>query len=110
MQDPDSTASTSSSSGSWRPGFWTGLGLGGLAAAAATRNRRQQQGGFYPPQMGYAYDYDPGLGTGFARPARGFGREFYNGRGWDDDDRGVGSSSGLGAMRESTGFGGTRNR
>ncbi|TKY87474.1 hypothetical protein EX895_003488 [Sporisorium graminicola] len=93
--EPDSAPSASS----WRPGFWTGLGLGGLAATAAASSRRRPPGagGFYypPPQAGFLHE--PSFSSGFG------GRR----RGWDDDDRGVGSSS---AWRESTGFGGTRNR
>ncbi|SPO30391.1 uncharacterized protein UTRI_06321 [Ustilago trichophora] len=106
--EQDSSSSSSSSSSSWRPGFWTGLGLGGLAATAASRNSRRQQG-FYPPSQtgffgdqGLGYGFD--TGPSFRGPSRGFGG---GGRGWDHDhDRGVGSSS----FRESTGFGGTRNR
>lgn len=105
--DPDS----SSASNSWRPGFWTGLGLGGLAASAAASARRRQQqqqgGGFYqPPQMGYLDD-SYGFGAGPSRFGGG-GRGVR--RGWDGDDRGFGGSSGSGGFRESTGFGGTRNR
>lgn len=108
--EPDSSGSSSSSS--WRPGFWTGLGLGGLAASAAASARRRQHGSYFPPpaQPGYLYDSDYGYGFGaggpaFGRPATTLGR---GGRGtrWDDDDRGIGSSG----WRESTGFGGTRNR
>ncbi|CDU24237.1 uncharacterized protein SPSC_03308 [Sporisorium scitamineum] len=90
----------SSSSSSWRPGFWTGLGLGGLAATAAASSRRRQPATdefFQPPQPSFMHDH------GFNYGYNGGGRR----RGWDDDDRGVGSSSG---WRESTGFGGTRNR
>lgn len=79
---------------SWRPGFWTGLGLGGLAATAAASSRRRPQSTFYQPPQAGLFDNDHGFGA--------------RGRGWDDDDRGIGSSSSF--MRESTGFGGTRNR
>ncbi|EST07306.2 Protein of unknown function DUF1183, TMEM66 [Kalmanozyma brasiliensis GHG001] len=83
--DPDSSSS------GWRPGFWTGLGVGGLAGHAAANSRHRH---YEPPQA----SFNLGYGGGARR------------RGWDDDDRGVGSSSSFGGMRETTGFGGTRNR
>ncbi|SAM86130.1 uncharacterized protein UBRO_08537 [Ustilago bromivora] len=102
---PEPGTSTDSSSSSWRPGFWTGLGLGGLAATAAANRRRTQ------PSFFGASDYDYGYGGG----GFGAGPSMFGGggggrrRGWDDDDRGIGGS-GMGGFRESTGFGGTRNR
>lgn len=89
--EPDSTST------GWRPGFWTGLGLGGLAAHAAASSRRRP---YEPPQGSFDFGYAGGP------PTFGSARR----RAWDDDDRGVGSSSSFGGMRESTGFGGTRNR
>lgn len=91
----------SSSSSSWRPGFWTGLGLGGLAATAAASRRRQSPYGTVPS---YLNDPDYGYG-GFGAGPSTFGRQTrtFGGMGrFDDDDRG--------GWRESTGFGGTRNR
>lgn len=109
------------SAGNGRPGFWTGIGLGGIAAylaanAAAVReqNRLRERermqsawlGGGSP--MGYSSMAD---GTGiFGGGARR--------RGWEDSrwgGSGVGSSSRMrdsdvGEMRRSTGFGGTNVR
>ena len=75
------------------PGFWTGLGLGGLGGAALSR-------------------YFDGNS---ARPAQNFGRSYYD---WErdlrprprhTDDRGEGSSR-LGTLRSSTGYGRTNVR
>ncbi|CBQ71277.1 conserved hypothetical protein [Sporisorium reilianum SRZ2] len=75
-------------SSSWTPGFWTGLGLGGLAATAASSSRRRQPNFTHdPPFNAYA-----GGSTARRRP-------------WDDS-----SPTSSSAWRESTGFGGTRNR
>lgn len=72
--------------GAWRPGFWTGAALGGLA------NHEWEQR-FNPfnrqPQASY----------------RGSRNRYF-----DENDRGEGPSSGLGAMRSSTGLGGTNVR
>lgn len=99
---PEPGTSTDPGSSSWRPGFWTGLGLGGLAATAAANRRRTQ------PSFFGADDY--GCGGGFGAGPSAFGRPAFGGGGmgrrWDDDDRGIGGSG----FRESTGFGGTRNR
>ncbi|GHJ89017.1 hypothetical protein NliqN6_5419 [Naganishia liquefaciens] len=108
-----------------RPGFWTGIGLGGLAAylaanAAATReeNRRRErelaQSAWFGTRIGSGSGYDAMAdGTGlFGAGARR--------RGWEDSrwggGTGVGSSSTMsrgdsdGEMRRSTGFGGTNVR
>ncbi|KAM0789811.1 hypothetical protein ACM66B_006662 [Microbotryomycetes sp. NB124-2] len=86
--------------GGWRPGFWSGALAGAFATEAASRYRSRG-----------ANRYDA------------YGRGATRGSSWsrDDDDRGVGgsgswgrpsgpSSSSRSEMRESTGFGGTRNR
>lgn len=82
-------------SSGWRPGFWTGLGMGGLAAQAArsmfdSSPRQQQQANWGAPRR----------------------RTFLD----DDDDgpvfrqRAGPSRAGPSETRRSMGFGGTRNR
>lgn len=83
----------------WRPGFWTGAAVGGLANHMMNRRRN-------PPQPSYDWERPanpaprprPSLfgGGGFRRPA-------------SSDDRGEGSSN-LGSMRRSTGLGGSSVR
>lgn len=94
----------------WRPGFWTGAALGGLANHLWNRNRnedpRYQQIPREPLRRpapdGWERAWNPfstasTRPTGFQRPSR------------FDDDRGEGSSN-LGSMRSSTGFGGSNVR
>lgn len=105
-----------------RPGFWTGIGLGGLAAylaanAAATReqNRQRERELAQSAWLG-------GGGLGYNSMADGTGI-FGAGarrRGWEDSRWGGGSGIGSpsmrsrgdsdGEMRRSTGFGGTNVR
>lgn len=90
-KDPPS----SSNDGQWRPGFWTGAALGALAQhlwndrqspPRAYDWERERTGSFYP--------------TARRRPVPNFSSY---------DDRGEGPSN-LGAMRTSTGYGGSRSR
>jgi hypothetical protein len=91
--------------GGWRPGFWTGTGLGALGAHlynnvnTGTRARDDRR----------AYDWEHERwgghrGTGFGR--RGHQHQHHQHSG---NDRGEGSS-GLGRMQTSTGFGGSSVR
>ena len=70
-------------------GFWTGLTAGGAAGYVAANARRR--GSSPPHQVRERYQ-------------RGHLRDH------SDDDRGVGSSTGLGEMRRATGFGGSSTR
>lgn len=106
-----------------RPGFWTGIGLGGLAAylaanAAATREQNRQR----ERELAQSAWLGGGGGIGYNSMADGTG--IFGGgarrRGWEDSrwggGSGVGSSSmrsrgdSDGEMRRSTGFGGTNVR
>jgi hypothetical protein len=79
----------------WRPGFWTGLGLGG-AAWALNRGGGGNTRGWERP--GYdareRWEDEHGRFGRAAGPSRGYG----------------GTDGGFGETRRSTGFGGTRNR
>ncbi|CAE7206836.1 unnamed protein product [Rhizoctonia solani] len=95
------------SSESWRPGFWTGLGAGGLAAGMFNYLTR-------PRPTNTAWDWDrasafTGTGTGPYRPEPSAFRRRY-----DYDDSGAGSSTGpgtrLGEMRRATGYANTSVR
>jgi SOCE-associated regulatory factor of calcium homoeostasis len=91
--------------GGWRPGFWTGAAMGGIANHLFNRNRRRE-----PEPLGRAgqYDWEQRFNP-LNRPAQPAYQRPRN-RFFDDNDRGEGSSSGLGAMRSSTGLGGTNVR
>ncbi|KAF7336671.1 OPT-domain-containing protein [Mycena venus] len=84
----------------WRPGFWTGLGLGG-AAAHLFNNRRNQNSRAYDWERERAQRPPPTTG-GFFGGQRSTAR-------YSQEDRGEGSSN-LGAMRRSTGLGGSNVR
>ena len=95
---PKDRPSAQASSG-WRPGFWSGLGLGGLAAGAARTL-------FEQPRR------EPAMAANWGAGGR---RTFLD----DDDDQqpvfrqAAGpsrSSPSSGETRRSMGFGGTRNR
>lgn len=91
----------------WRPGFWSGLALGGIGNHLL--NRRQNE--TVPPStqsrrttydwenrqapQSSPFNFNSGRSSSFSRR--------------DDDDRGEGPSD-LGQMRSSTGFGGSRVR
>lgn len=90
----------------WRPGFWTGAFLGGLGTHLFNNNRRGQG----ERQDSRAYDWERERAFNRAPPAGGsgiFGQRRSTAR--SSEDRGEGSSS-LGAMRQSTGFGGSNVR
>lgn len=82
----------------WRPGFWTGAALGG-AATHLFRNRTQAQ----PAATPYDWEREQTPRPSFfgSRPRAPTQPRF--------DDRGEGSSN-LGAMRRSTGLGGSNVR
>jgi hypothetical protein len=83
----------------WRPGFWTGAAVGGLANHLWNRPRTEA------PVRPTAYDWERfqprssffGRGSGYRQPTP------------FDNDRGEGSSN-LGPMRRSTGVGGSSVR
>ncbi|KAJ9093053.1 hypothetical protein QFC21_006546 [Naganishia friedmannii] len=118
---PGATPDPATQAGTGRPGFWTGLGLGGVAAylaanAAATRERNRLR----EREMERSTWLGGGHGLGYNSMADGTG-VFGAGarrRGWEDSRWG-GSASGsgsrrsdgdMGEMRRSTGFGGTNVR
>ncbi|CEH13264.1 UNCHARACTERIZED [Ceraceosorus bombacis] len=107
---PDPSATFSAGGGvpngaAWRPGFWTGLGLGGLANAAwnafnaPPRPTATFEARYADPRN--AWDEDR-FATGFGRREDGRRR----GNSSTRDQRASGSSE----RYTSTGFGGTRNR
>lgn len=97
------TEQNSTSQGGWQPGFWTGAFLGGTANHLWNRNNNQNQA----PQR-QSYDWER-----FRAPQSSFfGTSGVNSRQTrrnEDDDRGEGTSN-LGAMRRSTGIGGSNVR
>lgn len=104
---------TSSNSGDqgWRPGFWTGAALGWLTNWYQNRGERERL-----RPAAYDWEHDQ-----LRRPAPAFGQFFQRqSSGWDSgsrrrpivsssDDRSEGPSN-LGAMRQSTGIGGSKVR
>ncbi|KAF6757303.1 hypothetical protein DFP72DRAFT_892292 [Ephemerocybe angulata] len=91
----------------WRPGFWTGAAVAGLANHLW--NRRNEERAQRPPIMRPAEPYgweqqwnpfstQPTRRSAYRRPSH-----------FDNNDRGEGSSN-LGAMRSSTGIGGSNVR
>jgi len=99
-------APNSSSQGGWQPGFWTGAVLGGLTNHLWKRNNSNQAP---PPPPTRSYDWErfrPQPSSSF------FGNIGVNSRPtrrYEDDDRGEGNSN-LGAIRRSTGIGGSKVR
>ncbi|KAF8635182.1 hypothetical protein AX15_000514 [Amanita polypyramis BW_CC] len=92
------------SDGVWRPGFWTGAALGGLATHWFNRTPSQAQP---PPATPYDWERERSYQIPFAsRPLR---RVTPVRSVRDDDDRSEGPSN-LGSIRRSTGFGGTNVR
>ena len=99
----------------FRPGFWSGLaaGAGGLAAANTLRDRFADTA---PPAARQRWEaptmqqqQHQGRRAQTVQPRGFFGGGGGGAAGGADWDRGEGGS-GLGAMRTSSGFGGTRNR
>ncbi|KAJ7274334.1 hypothetical protein B0H12DRAFT_391992 [Mycena haematopus] len=85
----------------WRPGFWTGAALGGLGAhLLGNRQNQNQNSRAYDWERDRTYRSPPGTGGFFGQ--RGTARP-------SQEDRGEGSSN-LGAMRRSTGLGGSSVR
>ncbi len=85
----------------WRPGFWTGAAVGGLANQFWNSRRQAEPRPYWNQwnQVPVAGGSGPMFGGfGARRPAR-----------FDDDDRGEGPSN-LGSMRRSTGVGGSNVR
>jgi len=114
---PNTHSTSQPDQGGWNPGFWTGAALGGLGTYFLNRNRDRTP---EPPQQrrpAAPYNWEfPGFGLGGRtvppfQPNAGYASGS-NARMWGggEDDRGEGSSSGLGQMRRSTGFGGSNVR
>ena len=107
-----------SESTGWTPGFWTGLGLGGLAASMWGRGREAEPR--VVPQRSF-WDWErPNSWGGWttarqtAPPATASGGWFSgpgsgSRRTWSNDNRGEGTSN-LGTVRSSTGWGSTNVR
>lgn len=102
----------------WTPGFWTGLTLGGLGASMWGR-RRDPVPPVAPRRSFWDWErpYDWGRwstarqAASPATPSGGWFRGAGSGsqRTWSNDNRGEGTSS-MGAMRSSTGWGGSSVR
>lgn len=95
---PYSKHPSDQNSESWRPGFWTGAALGGLGSYFV--NNRRQPSTAAPSAVPWDWERE--------RTQRGplFGG---NRAPYTSEDRGEGSSN-LGAMRRSTGLGGSNVR
>jgi len=93
------------SNNAWGPGFWTGLGLGGIGAYLFNRNQRRNSFPYQADQQ-RSWDWErPGHGsstfqTRFASPNEGF---WSSSRSGGFNDRGEGTSN-LGTMRSSSGI------
>ncbi|KAK7463566.1 hypothetical protein VKT23_006912 [Stygiomarasmius scandens] len=89
----------------WRPGFWTGALMGGLADRYLfNRARPTNDNAQYAQNTWFRRQYD------WERPVTGmFSRPSPRTRTWSSDDRGEGPSN-LGSMRQSSGFGGSNVR
>jgi hypothetical protein len=97
-----SSSGSQTTGGNWQPGFWAGAAAGGLGTYLWNRNQR--------PQTTFAqrsYDWERPRGQRYTSPTFSS-----SGRSFSSYDRGEGSSSGsgLGAMRSSTGIGGSSVR
>ncbi|KAF9908915.1 hypothetical protein EC991_009321 [Linnemannia zychae] len=96
------SSSSTAEAGGFRPGFWSGVGLGGLGAymAANRNNNRPQQQTYY---------------TSPSSSSSSWGSSSYDSGSYSGGGSGMGgSSSSAGSssrpMRSATGFGGTRRR
>ncbi|KAG0358155.1 Store-operated calcium entry-associated regulatory factor [Gamsiella multidivaricata] len=92
-----------SSSEGFRPGFWSGIGLGGLATYLATNGNRQRDQGYRRTM----YDSGPAWGTTYSQPSTSYGS--YSG-GLGASSSSPSSSSSSRPTRSATGYGGTRRR
>ncbi|KAF9971143.1 Store-operated calcium entry-associated regulatory factor [Actinomortierella ambigua] len=99
------TNTSSSSEGGYQPGFWSGVGLGGLAsylATSAANRNREREAMYYDTYGSNYYNAGPSTGFGYRQPTRsnsgGGSRSTY------------GSSSSSSSTHTSTGYGGTRRR
>jgi hypothetical protein len=93
----------------WRPGFWSGAALGGLAAHLFNRNQSQPQAQNPPVDRAAPYDWERDRSFQIPFISRPLRRAAPSRPAWNDDDRGEGSSN-LGSMRRSTVHGGTSVR
>jgi len=103
-------SSSNTAGGGWQPGFWTGLGMGGVAASLYGLNRRNQGLG---GQRAWDWELDRERARETEREReherlRALNARF-GGREDRDWDRGEGPSSGP-ATRRSTGVGGSNVR
>lgn len=94
----------SSSQGGWRPGFWTGAMVGGLANHLWSRNSNGER----TIAQRRSYDWER-FRARAQTPFFGGGANSRQRRGEESDDRGEGSSN-LGTVRRSTGIGGSKVR
>ena len=97
------------SSENWRPGFWSGAALGGIAAHLLNRNQPRPQAQNPPVDRAAPYDWERERSFQIPFISRPLRRAAPSRPAWNDDDRGEGSSN-LGSMRRSTGHGGTNVR
>lgn len=95
----------------WAPGFWTGLGAGGLAAASyhyLTRPREPYRPTAGSDRQTWDWERPTTAGSWFARPEPSAARRRFDRDNPDGSSR-AGSSTGpgtqLGEMRRATGFG-----
>ncbi|KAF9111139.1 Store-operated calcium entry-associated regulatory factor [Mortierella sp. AM989] len=86
----------------FRPGFWSGLGLGGLATYLATNRSRQEYNGTRP-----VYSSGTTWGSSYSQPSTSYGS--YSG-GWGAGPSSSSQASSSRPTRTTTGFGGTRRR
>lgn len=112
---PSSTtqpATNSGISGNFQPGFWSGLGLGGLGATMAQRFYRRD-GEQYPQRYRPVGEYDwerersrrPGMFSSFPYSASSPEPSSSSARNRRSHDNRASGSSSLGQMRSSTGYG-----
>ncbi|KAF8339680.1 uncharacterized protein EI90DRAFT_3279271 [Cantharellus anzutake] len=103
----------SKSESSWTPGFWTGLGLGGLAASIWNSNRAAEDSRLRQQQhLQREYDWERarmaastgGSGYGWSTPSPAPRRRAHADECLDSEGAGP---SGLGSTRRSTGLGGS---
>ncbi|OAX35661.1 DUF1183-domain-containing protein [Rhizopogon vinicolor AM-OR11-026] len=89
----DASSAAPSDGTQWRPGFWTGAALGALGNHLLNRSPSR------PGEYDWERERRSPFGSSRARPVNSY----------DSQDRGEGPSN-LGAMRTSTGYGGSSSR